>query len=255
MSQVSPNCVAIIDAKDLRRASITSLLQPWANTENLELASFTPDQAIEALHADSTFRILICSIGGDSLADGTLDQLKVLRELANDVPLVIISDKDDVRDVIAAFSIEVKGFIHSGIPFALANHALSFILNGGSYFPPSAVHQLRVRSVQSGVPQEVRASDSDAESKQDEQSTSDAGDSGSARAGKHQTFEWVRLTVRQRQVLEHIRLGESNKVIARRLGMTEGTVKVHIRQMMRKCRVSNRTQLALGGNPSAEAVE
>jgi two-component system nitrate/nitrite response regulator NarL len=56
-------------------------------------------------------------------------------------------------------------------------------------------------------------------------------------------------------VLEHIRLGESNKVIARRLGMTEGTVKVHIRQMMRKCRVSNRTQLALGGNPSAEAVE
>ena len=36
-------------------------------------------------------------------------------------------------------------------------------------------------------------------------------------------------------------------MIARRLGMTEGTVKVHVRQMMRKCHVSNRTQLAVGG--------
>ena len=37
----------------------------------------------------------------------------------------------------------------------------------------------------------------------------------------------------------------SNKLIARHLGMTEGTVKVHIRQMMRKFQVSNRTQLAV----------
>jgi hypothetical protein len=53
--------------------------------------------------------------------------------------------------------------------------------------------------------------------------------------------------VRQREVLEHVRLGESNKLIARQLGMTVGTVKVHIRQMMRKFQVFNRTQLALNG--------
>ena len=61
------------------------------------------------------------------------------------------------------------------------------------------------------------------------------------------------LTVRQQEVLEHLRLGESNKMIARRLGMTEGTVKVHIRQMMRKFHVSNRTKLALDGTLATES--
>ena len=59
------------------------------------------------------------------------------------------------------------------------------------------------------------------------------------------------LTARQQEVLDHLRLGETNKLIARQLGMTEGTVKVHIRQMMRKCQVSNRTQLAVGGSTVA----
>jgi DNA-binding NarL/FixJ family response regulator len=35
-------------------------------------------------------------------------------------------------------------------------------------------------------------------------------------------------------------------MIARRLGMVEATVKIHIRQMMRKLGASNRTQLAIG---------
>ena len=41
-------------------------------------------------------------------------------------------------------------------------------------------------------------------------------------------------------------LAESNKMITRRLGMVEATVKVHIRQMMRKLGASNRTQSAIG---------
>ena len=61
------------------------------------------------------------------------------------------------------------------------------------------------------------------------------------------------MTLRQRDVLEHVRLGEPNKVIARELGMTEGTVKVHIRQMMRKFHVSNRTKLALDGAIATES--
>ena len=56
----------------------------------------------------------------------------------------------------------------------------------------------------------------------------------------------MNLTPRQREVFERIRWGQSNKVIARGLRISEGTVKVHIRQMMRKSLTSNRTQLALG---------
>jgi DNA-binding NarL/FixJ family response regulator len=53
------------------------------------------------------------------------------------------------------------------------------------------------------------------------------------------------LTARQKAVLELLSRGDTNKVIARRLGMRESTVKVHVRQIMRKFGVSNRTQVAI----------
>jgi DNA-binding NarL/FixJ family response regulator len=65
------------------------------------------------------------------------------------------------------------------------------------------------------------------------------------------------LTARQRAVLELLRRGETNKAIARRLGMREGTVKVHVRQIMRKFGVTNRTQIAVvcaNGRPSQKAA-
>jgi DNA-binding CsgD family transcriptional regulator len=77
---------------------------------------------------------------------------------------------------------------------------------------------------------------------------------GSAQSRNNLEIHSVNLTARQQEVLDQLRLGESNKMIARRLGMTEGTVKVHIRQMMRKCQVVNRTQLALGGSTVAKIL-
>jgi DNA-binding CsgD family transcriptional regulator len=53
------------------------------------------------------------------------------------------------------------------------------------------------------------------------------------------------LTERQKAVLEFLSRGDPNKAIARRLGMREGTVKVHVRQIMRKLGVTNRTQVAI----------
>ncbi|HZP68711.1 MAG TPA: response regulator transcription factor [Pseudolabrys sp.] len=237
--------VAIVDTKSLRRASIASLLEPWADAENLRVTSFTPDQANEALRADKTFRMLIFSVGGETIAEN-LQQLKVLRALAANTPLVIISDREDPHDVAAAFDTDAQGFLSSGIPSALAFQALTFILNGGSYYPPSAVHQLHNRPETTEIPQGSPTDDSS--SKRNGPSTNGGGNgSGPVRAGNDLGCQSVNLTARQREVLKHLRLGESNKMIARRLGMTEGTVKVHIRQMMRKCHATNRTQLALGG--------
>jgi DNA-binding NarL/FixJ family response regulator len=52
-------------------------------------------------------------------------------------------------------------------------------------------------------------------------------------------------------VLEHLRRGDSNKLIARELNIREGTVKVHVRQIMRKLGVANRTQVAIACANSA----
>jgi len=53
------------------------------------------------------------------------------------------------------------------------------------------------------------------------------------------------LTAKQEEVLGRLHKGLSNKAIARQLDMSEATVKVHVRRIMRKFGVANRTQLAV----------
>jgi DNA-binding NarL/FixJ family response regulator len=54
------------------------------------------------------------------------------------------------------------------------------------------------------------------------------------------------LSDRERQVLHHLVNGHPNKIIARELGIAETTVKVHVKSVIRKMGVSNRTQAAMG---------
>lgn len=53
------------------------------------------------------------------------------------------------------------------------------------------------------------------------------------------------LSPREREVLSHLLAGHSNKVIARHLGTSEATVKIHLKNLLRKIRVGNRTQAAV----------
>lgn len=53
------------------------------------------------------------------------------------------------------------------------------------------------------------------------------------------------LSSREASILEGLMLGESNKAIARKLSIAEATVKVHVKAILRKVRVKNRTQAAM----------
>jgi two-component system nitrate/nitrite response regulator NarL len=54
-----------------------------------------------------------------------------------------------------------------------------------------------------------------------------------------------RLSPSEREILSHLVEGHSNKGIARILGITEATVKVHLKSLLRKINVDNRTQAAV----------
>ncbi|GJD53513.1 HTH-type transcriptional regulator MalT [Methylobacterium crusticola] len=53
------------------------------------------------------------------------------------------------------------------------------------------------------------------------------------------------LSLREREILSSLADGNSNKVIARKHNITEATVKVHVRHILRKLNFNNRTQAAL----------
>ncbi|MBL0408620.1 response regulator transcription factor, partial [Microvirga aerilata] len=54
-----------------------------------------------------------------------------------------------------------------------------------------------------------------------------------------------RLSPREAEILRSLMRGEPNKVIAKRLDVTEATVKVHVKAILRKVGAANRTQAAL----------
>jgi len=53
------------------------------------------------------------------------------------------------------------------------------------------------------------------------------------------------LTDRERQVLKMIAAGSSNKVIGNKLGITEGTVKVHVKNLLHKLGLRSRVEAAV----------
>lgn len=64
-------------------------------------------------------------------------------------------------------------------------------------------------------------------------------------ADEAEPHELARLSNRERMILRHLTQGSSNKHIARELNIAETTVKVHVKSLLRKIRVNNRTQAAM----------
>ena len=70
-----------------------------------------------------------------------------------------------------------------------------------------------------------------------------------ADALRHETqskaMDSVRLTEREREILTLIAVGYSNKLIAQRLKIAEGTVKVHVKHLLQKLQLNSRVEAAV----------
>lgn len=213
----------LIDRLALRRSMVVQSLAAWSLGGELTAAGSARELETEAQGAGHPADLVIVSIGGARLDDpGVADDLAWLAAHWPDVPVVVLADRDDAASVRAAFEAGVRGYLPTSTDPAVARSALALVLAGGAYAPPSALL---------GVGK-----------------TEDAPRPASAptRAGMGKRCEalgW--LTPRQREVLELLGQGRPNKVIAQRLAMCESTVKVHVRQIMRKLGASNRTEVAL----------
>jgi DNA-binding NarL/FixJ family response regulator len=200
----------IIGSKRLRQAGITRLLETWADVMGLTAKRVVPGVSFDASCAPANCEMTIICVGNESIQGAQYQELITnVRRIMPQALLVIISDREDAQEIRAAFEEGAVGFMPTSIEPALAFQALSFIRSGGSFFPPSALSTSLREVTINGV---ARVSD---------------------------------LTAKQEEVLGRLHKGLSNKAIARQLGMSEATVKVHVRRIMRKFGVANRTQLAV----------
>jgi two-component system nitrate/nitrite response regulator NarL len=62
----------------------------------------------------------------------------------------------------------------------------------------------------------------------------------------------ARLSTRELEILSYIAAGNSNKLIARSCNLAESTVKIHLKAILRKIRVRNRTQAAVWAVQNAD---
>lgn len=174
-------------------------------------------EAIEkARTADDLSAVLFDLQMGDT--DG-LPGVEAMLRVLNDVPLVVVSGTLDGGLIAACIRAGARGFLPKGCDVAVLDHALPIVMGGGIYAPLP-------QGAAPGVSLSAPAADG---------------------AGGYGRMEgrMEELTDRQREVLRLLLLGHSNKEIARSLGVLEGTVKVHLRSIMQRLGVRNRTQLAL----------
>jgi DNA-binding NarL/FixJ family response regulator len=241
--------VLIIDALPVRSLGLIGILNRLDDLAKPPKGSFTLHTSNEAepgIDADANYQLLIYIAGGASNADrDNLERIKALRAIAPDVPLMILSDSETREEIISTLNVAPQGFLYVGANAELAAHVFSFILNGG-HFPSAILPE------QTGPSQRYPAIDGIPISP-----CVMGGGSGAEKDSEDAGPRNRSLTARQKAVLELLRRGDTNKVIARRLGMREGTVKVHVRQIMRKFGVTNRTQVAVvcgDGPPSLNAA-
>jgi DNA-binding NarL/FixJ family response regulator len=263
MSVPFKKTVFLVDAMAFRRARAESFLNPWARNESVELISLDPDEAHTRLVERAVCDMLIYSVGAPSPHE-VFTEIQVLHTLRRDAALAIVSDDENPATVLAAMRCGAQGYFSNSMAPELALQALSFVLHGGTYFPPTAI--LASQTFSTPAPIEYRLPELSQEQslpgpEQQTQAPPLGPEDGLYEpqvplfddkvlsVPRDHSFNGVRpapeFTERQYAVLVCLCQGDPNKVIGRKLGMTETTVKVHVREIMRKLGVSNRTQVAI----------
>jgi len=145
-----------------------------------------------------------------------LETLRRLRATGVTSPVIILSTSNDDRDVVEALRHGAQGYLLKDMdPDALVA-ALHSILSGKTVVAPELAAVL-ARYVQG---------------------------SGSDRSHQ-EASPFADLTPREREILKHVAEGQSNKVIGRALGIVDGTVKLHVKSIMRKLGVHSRVEAAV----------
>jgi DNA-binding NarL/FixJ family response regulator len=165
-------------------------------------------ELVRLLRHGEMFDVIL--VGGSTCAHIDLLDIALLAAAAPHTPILVAAECDDPERAHAILRAGARGFLPTSHSLKVLMGALERVRAGGTYVP------LALTEATPAAPAER------------------------TRCGL-----WRELTRRQRDVLELIAEGKSNKLIAEALSMSESTVKAHVKQIIRRLNVANRTQAAL----------
>lgn len=154
--------------------------------------------------------ILLC-IGGLKPSEASVSAMitKLVAEYGR--PVIVLADNDELLHVLKALELGAKAYIPTSVEIDVCIQAINLTLAGGVFLPASSVMAMR-RAIET-------------------------------RADTYRPMSGM-FTHRQEEVVSALRRGKANKIIAYELNLRESTVKVHIRNIMRKLKATNRTEVA-----------
>ena len=161
--------------------------------------------------------VVLYNIGSEPLQGTVAADVKAAVSALHPVPLVIVSDRDDIDMILESLRLGVRGYIVSSLGLGVTLEAIRLVAAGGTFVPATSLHKL---------------------------SQPAAHRNGSAGAPPVPQESIGGLTPREMAVLNCLREGKSNKIIAYQLGMCENTAKAHVRNVLKKLGATNRTEAA-----------
>ena len=199
----------LIDDHMLFREGLTSLLQ----RRNIEVLAAVGDGYEGIKLAQELKPDIILLDKRMPILDG-ISVLKHLRKLDLDIPIVMLTTSSNEDDLLGALKAGARGYLLKDMePDALVT-ALREIQFGKTVVAPHLTSVL-VRFVRGDM--------------------TDSKTSG----------PFSELTPRESEILELMAAGQGNKVIARNLGISDGTVKLHVKAVLRKLDVHSRVEAAV----------
>jgi DNA-binding NarL/FixJ family response regulator len=209
--------VALIDPKPLTRRSIADLLAE-AFPECAIVTASTCDELLE-IEGIGRPNLVVFYIRSAGLTNTCVQSaLELLRVRFPEAWAVVLSDRDDVDEVNRALTHGVRGYIPTSVGCEIAVAALKLISTGGTFVPAHALRSTAAKPDDQPEGERQRRSDG------------------------------LDLTPRELSVIDLLREGKPNKLIAARLDMQESTVKVHVRSILKKLNAANRTHAAFVAN-------
>jgi DNA-binding NarL/FixJ family response regulator len=207
----------------LLREGLARILRS-ANFRILGSVSSTDDLALSKLQQQQTLLLIIHT--GDDF-DATIEQIEFFREQHPSGRIAIVADHYRLSELVSAFRAGANGYFVDVITCDAFIKSIEVVMMGETVFPPDFLSFVR-----------DPASDFFGKSEPHEQdnrpilfSTEDA--------------TAPQLSPREKTILRCLVEGDTNKSIARKIDIAEATVKVHVKAILRKIRVQNRTQAAI----------